>query len=159
MIKVCFICHGSTAGSRELAAFVGQNGANRGSWESGLLRFYYEWGNEKRAVISRPFSWLCTWFYFLRMSAAVLQKGIFPKASLCSQNSRVSRRASQNGVNSTMCYAHSARWCSCRLTVEYPPAALFFQVCRNTRSTFGESPDIHRPRLWCRSWYCLCVWP
>lgn len=30
--------HGSTAGSRELAALVGQNGANRGSRESGLLR-------------------------------------------------------------------------------------------------------------------------
>ena len=42
MIKVLFICHGSTAGSRELAALVGQNGANRGSRESGLLRFYYE---------------------------------------------------------------------------------------------------------------------
>lgn len=42
MIKILFVCHGSTAGSRELAAFVGQNGANRGSWESGLLRFYYE---------------------------------------------------------------------------------------------------------------------
>ena len=55
MIKILFICHGSTAGSRELAAFVGQNGANRGSWESGLLRFYYEWGNEKRAYIFKPF--------------------------------------------------------------------------------------------------------
>ena len=42
MIKVLFVCNGSTAGSRELAALVGQNGANRGSWESGLLRFYYE---------------------------------------------------------------------------------------------------------------------
>lgn len=28
MIKILFVCHGSTAGSRELAALVGQNGAN-----------------------------------------------------------------------------------------------------------------------------------
>ena len=42
MIRILFICHGSTAESRELAALVGHNGANRGSWESGLLRFYYE---------------------------------------------------------------------------------------------------------------------
>ncbi len=42
MIKKMFRPHGSTSDSRELAALVGQNGANRGSWESGLLRFYYE---------------------------------------------------------------------------------------------------------------------
>lgn len=42
MIKVLFVCHGSTADSRELAVLVGQNGAKRGIWESGLLRFYYE---------------------------------------------------------------------------------------------------------------------
>ena len=30
MIKVLFICHGSTSRSRELAALVGQNGANCG---------------------------------------------------------------------------------------------------------------------------------
>lgn len=42
MIKVLFICHGSTAGSRELAALVGQNGANRGVKDNGGLRFYYE---------------------------------------------------------------------------------------------------------------------
>ena len=42
MIKILFICHGSTPESRELAALVGQNGANRGSLESRLLRFYYE---------------------------------------------------------------------------------------------------------------------
>ena len=38
MIKILFVCHGSTAGSRELAAFVGQNGANHGIWERGVLR-------------------------------------------------------------------------------------------------------------------------
>lgn len=42
MIKVLFVCHGSTAGNRELAALVGQNWANRGIWNSGVLRFYYE---------------------------------------------------------------------------------------------------------------------
>ena len=42
MVKILFVCHGSTPGSRELAALVGQNGANCGSWESELLRFYYE---------------------------------------------------------------------------------------------------------------------
>lgn len=42
MIKILFICHGSTAGSRELAALVGQNGANRGIGDGGVLRFYYE---------------------------------------------------------------------------------------------------------------------
>ena len=30
MIKVLFVCHGSTSDSRELAALVGQNGAKRG---------------------------------------------------------------------------------------------------------------------------------
>ena len=34
--------HGSTAGSRELAALVGQNGANRGNKGSRVLRFYYD---------------------------------------------------------------------------------------------------------------------
>ena len=42
MVKILFICHGSTSDSRELAALVGQNRANRGIWESWLLRFYYE---------------------------------------------------------------------------------------------------------------------
>ena len=42
MIKILFVCHGSTSDSWELAALVGQNGANRGISESGLLRFYYE---------------------------------------------------------------------------------------------------------------------
>ena len=42
MIKILFVCHGSTSDSRELAALVGQNGANCGSWENRLLRFYYE---------------------------------------------------------------------------------------------------------------------
>ncbi len=42
MIKILFVCHGSTPGSRELAALVGQTGANRGIWESGVLLFYYE---------------------------------------------------------------------------------------------------------------------
>ena len=55
MIKILFVCHVSTPDSRELAALVGQNRANRSSWESGLLRFYYEWGNEKRAFTSSPF--------------------------------------------------------------------------------------------------------
>ncbi len=44
MIKVLFVCHGSTADSRELAALVGQNEANRGNRVSRVLRFYYEWG-------------------------------------------------------------------------------------------------------------------
>lgn len=42
MIRVLFICHGSTVDSRELAALVGQNGANHGIGESRRLRFYYE---------------------------------------------------------------------------------------------------------------------
>ena len=42
MIKILFVCHGSTAGSRELAALVGQNGANHGNRGGGVLRFYYE---------------------------------------------------------------------------------------------------------------------
>ena len=42
MIKILFVCHGSTAGSRELAALVGQNGAKCGIKESRGLRFYYE---------------------------------------------------------------------------------------------------------------------
>ncbi len=42
MISILFVCHSSTSDSRELAALVGQNGVNRGIWESGLLRFYYE---------------------------------------------------------------------------------------------------------------------
>ncbi len=44
MTGILFICHGSTAGSRELAALVGQNGANRSNKGSRVLRFYYEWG-------------------------------------------------------------------------------------------------------------------
>ena len=39
MIKILFICHGSTAGSRELAALVGQNGANRDNRSGKVLRF------------------------------------------------------------------------------------------------------------------------
>lgn len=42
MIKILFVCHGSTPDSRELAALVGQNGANYGIEESRRLRFYYE---------------------------------------------------------------------------------------------------------------------
>lgn len=42
MIKILFVCHGSTAGSRELAALVGQNGANRGNGSGRVLRFYYD---------------------------------------------------------------------------------------------------------------------
>ena len=42
MIRVLFCCHGSTAGSRELAALVGQNGANYGNKNGGVLRFYYD---------------------------------------------------------------------------------------------------------------------
>ena len=42
MIKILFVCHGSTTGSRELAALVGQNGAKCGIGDSGLLRFDYE---------------------------------------------------------------------------------------------------------------------
>lgn len=34
--------HGNTAGSRELAELVGQNGANHGNRGGGVLRFYYE---------------------------------------------------------------------------------------------------------------------
>lgn len=42
MIKILFICHRNTSDSRELAALVGQNGANHGIGESRRLRFYYE---------------------------------------------------------------------------------------------------------------------
>ena len=38
MVKILFVCHGSTADSRDLAAFVGQNGTNYGIVESGVLR-------------------------------------------------------------------------------------------------------------------------
>ena len=33
--------HSSTVGSQELVALVGQNGANRGKRNGGVLRFYY----------------------------------------------------------------------------------------------------------------------
>ena len=42
MIRRLFICHGSTVGSRELAALVGKNGANRCNRSGGVLRFYYD---------------------------------------------------------------------------------------------------------------------
>ncbi len=42
MIKILFVCHGNTAGSRELAALVGQNGANCGNRGDRVLRFYYD---------------------------------------------------------------------------------------------------------------------
>ncbi len=42
MIKILFICHGSTADSRELAGLVGQHGANRGNRSGKVLRFYYD---------------------------------------------------------------------------------------------------------------------
>lgn len=42
MIKILFVCHGSTAGSRDLAVLVGQNGANHSSEDGRVLRFYYE---------------------------------------------------------------------------------------------------------------------
>ena len=48
MIKILFVCHGSTADSRELAALVGQNGANRGNRVSRVLRFYYDWRREHK---------------------------------------------------------------------------------------------------------------
>ena len=38
MIKILFICHGSTADSRELAGLVGQHGANRGNRSGKVLR-------------------------------------------------------------------------------------------------------------------------
>ena len=42
MIRILFVCHGTTADSRELAALVGQNGAKCGNRSGGVLRFYYE---------------------------------------------------------------------------------------------------------------------
>ncbi len=39
MISILFVCHGSTSDSRELAALVGQNGANRSIWENGFYGF------------------------------------------------------------------------------------------------------------------------
>lgn len=38
MISIFFVCYGSTAGSRELAALVGQNGANCGNRGDRVLR-------------------------------------------------------------------------------------------------------------------------
>ena len=35
MISILFVCHGSTPGSRELVALVGQNGANCGIGDGG----------------------------------------------------------------------------------------------------------------------------
>lgn len=42
MIKILFVCHGTTADSRDLSVLVGQNGANHGFWDGGVLRFYYD---------------------------------------------------------------------------------------------------------------------
>ncbi len=42
MIRILFICHGTTADSQDLSALVGQNGANYGLGDGGVLRFYYE---------------------------------------------------------------------------------------------------------------------
>ena len=39
MISILFVCHGSTADSRELAGLVGQHGANRGNRSGKVLRF------------------------------------------------------------------------------------------------------------------------
>ena len=50
MINILFVCHGSTVGSRELAALVGQNGANRCNRSGGVLRFYCDLGYLKRNV-------------------------------------------------------------------------------------------------------------
>ena len=38
MIKILFVCHGSMADSRELAALVRQDGANRGNGSGRVLR-------------------------------------------------------------------------------------------------------------------------
>lgn len=38
MNKILFVWHGSTAGSRDLAALVGQNGAKCGNRSGGVLR-------------------------------------------------------------------------------------------------------------------------
>jgi len=50
MIKILFVCHGSRLDSRESVVVVGQNGAKCDIGESSRLRFYYEWGNERRAL-------------------------------------------------------------------------------------------------------------
>ena len=50
MIKILFVRHGTMADSRDLSALVGQNGANHGFWDSGVLRFCYDWGNEKEVI-------------------------------------------------------------------------------------------------------------
>jgi len=42
MIKILFVCHGSTAGNQDLSVLVGQNGAKCGIWDGRVLRFYYE---------------------------------------------------------------------------------------------------------------------
>ena len=42
MISILFVCHGTTADSRDLSALVGKNGAKRGFWDGGVLRFYYD---------------------------------------------------------------------------------------------------------------------
>ena len=42
MMKILFVCHGTTADSRELAVLMGQNEAKCGIWDGGILRFYYE---------------------------------------------------------------------------------------------------------------------
>ena len=42
MISILFVCHGTTADSRDLSALVGQNGAKCGFWDDGVLRFYYD---------------------------------------------------------------------------------------------------------------------
>ncbi len=42
MVKILFVCHGSTADSRDLSVLVGQNGTKCGIGDGGGLRFYYE---------------------------------------------------------------------------------------------------------------------
>ena len=42
MISILFVRHGTTADSRDLLAFAGQNWTNCGFWDCGVLWFYYE---------------------------------------------------------------------------------------------------------------------
>ena len=53
MISILFVCHGSTAGGRELAALVGQNGA---VGKVGYYGFTTSEGTKKELLIQALFS-------------------------------------------------------------------------------------------------------
>ena len=95
MISILFVCHGSTAGGRELAALVGQNGA---VGKVGYYGFTTSEGTKKEPTFSSPFSIICDLgFTFLGIVLLLLSAGISPKTWPCSRKIPTGRRASQTG--------------------------------------------------------------